>query len=73
MVSGLTKIFAGSKKCAKAGNRISAPSMFTTNINARRMPISAWNLIGENAQVATAIARVMPVSITTFPVKSSAW
>ncbi|MNG15062.1 hypothetical protein D3C84_988620 [compost metagenome] len=49
-----------------------APSMFQMNMKASRMPMSAWNLMGESAQVATAMPRVTPVRITTLPVESSA-
>ena len=34
--------------------------------------MSAWNLIGDSAQVPTASARVTPVSMTTRPVNCSA-
>ncbi|MCY1454960.1 hypothetical protein D9M71_720580 [compost metagenome] len=61
-----------SRKCASAGSRISAPSMLNRNMKASRIPMSAWNLIGEKAQVATARASVMPVSTTTLPVNRSA-
>ena len=46
--------------------------MFQTNMKASRMPMSAWNLMGEKAQVATATPSVKPVSTTTLPVKASA-
>ena len=46
--------------------------MLTMNMKASKMPMSAWNLMGEKAQVATPRARVTPVSITTLPVSSSA-
>src|SRR5205814_4877500 len=62
----------GSRKTPSAGSRISAPSMFKTNMNASSTPMSAWNLIGERAQVATASASVMPVRTTTLPVNSKA-
>ena len=42
--------------------------MFHTNMNVSRMPMSAWNLIGEKAQVTTPAARVTPTSATTLPV-----
>ncbi len=47
--------------------------MFQTNMKASSMPMSAWNLIGENTQVATPTASVRPVSMTMRPVNSSAW
>ncbi|MCY1563275.1 hypothetical protein D9M68_1008040 [compost metagenome] len=34
--------------------------------------MSAWNLIGDQAQVTTPAARVMPTSATTLPVKATA-
>ena len=34
----------------------SAPIMFHTNMKVSRMPMSAWNLMGENAQVMTPAA-----------------
>ena len=37
----------GSRKCDSAGISTSAPIMFHTNMNVSRMPMSAWNLIGE--------------------------
>ncbi|VVN11886.1 hypothetical protein PS645_03834 [Pseudomonas fluorescens] len=46
--------------------------MFQTNMNASSTPMSAWNLMGEKIQVATPMASVMPVSITTLPVDTSA-
>ena len=46
---GLRRV--GSRKCDSAGISTSAPIMFHTNMNVSRMPMSAWNLIGENAQV----------------------
>ncbi|MNI91448.1 hypothetical protein D3C73_1491110 [compost metagenome] len=61
-----------SRKCASAGSRIRAPSMLNRNMKASRMPMSAWNLIGEKDHVATARASVMPVSTTTLPVNRSA-
>ncbi|MNR51169.1 hypothetical protein D3C85_1708010 [compost metagenome] len=63
---------AGNRKYASAGSNTNAPTMFQTNMKASSTPMSAWNLIGENVQVATPIARVIPVSITTLPVDTSA-
>src|SRR5678815_5698553 len=48
--------------------RITAPTMFQMNMNASRIPMSAWNLIGESAQVATPAASVTPTRTTTLPV-----
>jgi hypothetical protein len=63
----------GIRKWASAGSSIRAPNIFQRNMKASKMPISAWNLIDEKIQVATAIARVTPVRITTRPVNCSAW
>ena len=52
--------------------RTRAPIMFQRNINVRRMPIFAWNLIGENAQVTTPAASVIPTRPTTLPVNWTA-
>ncbi|MCY1307380.1 hypothetical protein D9M70_572980 [compost metagenome] len=46
--------------------------MFHRNMKASRMPMSAWNLIGDQAQVTTAAARVTPTSATTLPVDDNA-
>jgi hypothetical protein len=46
--------------------------MFHTNMKVSRMPMSAWNLIGENAHVMTPAASVMPTSATTLPVNCTA-
>ena len=46
--------------------------MFQMNMKASRMPMSAWNLIGESAQVATPAASVTPTSTTTLPVNCRA-
>ena len=46
--------------------------MFQTNMNVSRIPMSAWNLIGENAQVTTPAASVTPTSATTLPVNWTA-
>ena len=46
--------------------------MFHTNMKASRMPMSAWNLMGDKAQVATPAASVTPTSTTTLPVNCSA-
>ncbi|MNG07109.1 hypothetical protein D3C84_903970 [compost metagenome] len=61
-----------SRKYDRAGMRISAPSMFHRNMNVSRMPMSAWNLIGDQTQHTTPAARVMPTSPTTRPVKDTA-
>lgn len=45
-----------------------APTMFQRNMKVSRNPMSAWNLIGENAQVATPMDRVIPVKDTALPV-----
>ncbi|MCY1563355.1 hypothetical protein D9M68_1009180 [compost metagenome] len=42
------------------------------NSNTSRRPMSAWNFSAENDQVATPIARVMPVKATEVPVVFSA-
>ena len=52
--------------------RISAPIMFDTNMKVSRMPMSAWNSIGEKIQVTTLAASVTPTSATTLPVNCSA-
>src|ERR1019366_8311331 len=39
-----------------------APNMCQKKIKAKRMPTSAWNLMGENAQVITPTANVIPVN-----------
>ena len=49
---------SGNRKCDSAGISTSAPSMFHTNMNVSRMPMSAWNLIGDKAQVTTPAASV---------------
>jgi hypothetical protein len=47
--------------------------MFHTNMKASSTPRSAWNLIGEAAQVTMPAASVMPTSATTRPVNCKAW
>ena len=47
------------RNLASAGSTIIAPSMFTTNINVSKMPISIWNLSEENTHVLTPIASVI--------------
>ncbi|MNR62524.1 hypothetical protein D3C85_1845740 [compost metagenome] len=37
-----------------------------------RMPMSAWNLIGDQTQPTTPAARVIPTSPTTRPVNDTA-
>ncbi|MNL49689.1 hypothetical protein D3C87_1726440 [compost metagenome] len=61
-----------SRKCESAGIKTRAPSMFQTNMKVRRMPMSAWNLMGDQAQVMTPAARVTPTRATTLPVKLTA-
>ncbi|MNF09670.1 hypothetical protein D3C80_2103930 [compost metagenome] len=63
---------AGNRKYANAGSKTNAPTMFQTNMNASSTPMSAWNLMGEKVQVATPMARVIPVSMTTLPVETRA-
>src|SRR5262245_20930361 len=63
---------AGSRKAARLGTRTKAPSMFHRNMKASRIPMSAWNLIGDQAQVTTAADKVTPIRATTFPVDVSA-
>ncbi|MNW69121.1 hypothetical protein D3C74_480580 [compost metagenome] len=64
---------SGNRKYDSAGIRISAPSMFHRNMKVSRMPMSAWNLMGDQTQHTTPAARVMPTSPTTRPVKATAW
>ena len=52
---------------AIAGSRNTAPSMFTKNIKASKMPMSAWNFSAENAQVPTPIDMVTPVKTAAVP------
>ncbi|MNJ79709.1 hypothetical protein D3C77_778150 [compost metagenome] len=59
-------------KLDKAGIRISAPNMFQMNMKVSRMPMSAWNLIGDQTHVPTATAMVIPIRATTLPVNISA-
>ena len=51
--------------------------MFTKNMKVSMMPMSAWNCSGENTQVITPIASVMPVKMMLAPVTrmvfSNAW
>ena len=56
---------------ARAGSSTIAPSMFTRNMNVSMMPMSAWNFSGENTQVATPMASVMPVKMMLAPVTCS--
>ena len=51
----------GRSHAPSAGNSSIAPSMFTRNMKVSIRPTSAWNLSGENTQVATPIASVTPV------------
>lgn len=66
---------AGVRGCAShaasAGKRMIAASMFTRNMKVSMMPMSAWNFSGENSQVATPIASVMPVKMMLAPVTCS--
>ena len=50
----------------RAGIRMTAPTMFHRNMKASRMPMSAWNLIGEKAQVITPAASVTPTSTSAM-------
>ncbi|MNI94662.1 hypothetical protein D3C73_1527990 [compost metagenome] len=61
-----------SRKCASAGTSTNAPTMFQMNMNPSKMPMSAWNLMGDNTQVSTAMPNVIPVITTTLPVDSNA-
>src|SRR3546814_15312046 len=56
-----------SSTCDNAGISTSAPNMFQRNMKVSRIPMSAWNLIGENAQVTTPEASVTPTSETALP------
>ncbi len=47
--------------------------MFQRNMKVSIRPMSAWNLIAENTQVTTPIARQTPVKITALPVDLSVW
>lgn len=47
--------------------------MFHRNMKVSSMPMSAWNLMGDQTQATTPAARVMPTSPTTRPVKATAW
>ena len=58
----------GRSHAPSAGSSSIAPSMFTRNMNVSMRPTSAWNLSGENTQVATPIASVMPVKKIAAPV-----
>ena len=51
-----------------AGRKMIAATMFTMNMKVSITPMSAWNLSGENTQVATPIASVMPVKMMLAPV-----
>jgi len=44
-------VHVGSRKCESAGTSTIAPTMFRKNMKVSRMPMSAWNSIGEKAQV----------------------
>ena len=55
------------KYLANAGMSTIAPTIFQRNMKVSRNPISAWNLMGEKAQVATPTARVIPVKETALP------
>ncbi|MNL87319.1 hypothetical protein D3C87_2164130 [compost metagenome] len=46
--------------------------MLTMNMKASSLPISAWNLRSENAQVATPTARVIAVKMVATPTSSKA-
>ena len=60
---------AGSTTAPGSGS--ARPSMFHRNMNASRIPMSAWNLIGDQAQVTTPAASVKPTSATMRPVNAS--
>ena len=45
--------------------------MFHRNMKVSSMPMSAWNLIGDQIQVATPIASIAPVRPTAAPVLRS--
>jgi len=60
--------FSFNKYFANAGSSTRAPTMFQRNMKVNKNPMSAWNLMGENAQVATPKDRVMPVKVTALPV-----
>src|SRR4029077_2122707 len=55
-------------QAASAGSRMMAPSMFTKNMKVSMIPMSAWNCSGENTQVTTPMASVMPVKMMLAPV-----
>ena len=65
-------VSAFSSQAPSAGSSSIAPSMFTRNMNVSIRPTSAWNLSGENTQVATPIASVTPVKKIAAPVTRSA-
>src|SRR5262249_46323804 len=58
-------------QAASAGSNRIAANMFTRNMKVSMMPMSAWNFSGENTQVATPIASVMPVKMMLAPVTRS--
>ena len=45
--------------------------MFHSSMKVSIRPMSAWNLIAENTQVTTPIARHRPVNSTALPVERS--
>jgi hypothetical protein len=73
VMPGITVFTSRSKKCESVGIRISAPSMFHRNMNVSKILMSAWNLIGDQAQPTTRAAKVTPTRPTTRPVKDNAF
>src|SRR5690606_19884789 len=59
------------RKRASAGSSHRAPNMLTMNVKVSISPMSAWNLMAENIQVATPTARHRPVNSTALPVDFS--
>src|SRR5206468_182993 len=72
-LAGITPLPIGRRKCESAGIRTNAPTMFQRSMKVSRTPMSAWNLIGDHAQVTTPAARVIPTSATTLPVNATAF
>ena len=56
--------FPRSRKTARLGSRMRAPSMFPRNMKVSRVPMSAWNFRAEKIQVLVPMARVSPVTST---------
>ena len=57
------------KNAARAGRRITAPSILNKNIKVSNIPMSAWNWSADINQVLTPMASVNPVKKTALPVK----